>query len=204
MQLPSFVAAPLVAAFSLAFGSSAFGQDLSSKTNDVPKTEFGGHVVGLQLQTPLFGGGVRASRRMSSRFSLEVEVDKFRSPRARHADAVTGIYLIKAKHQLASLGHGRTSLFLTYGATGWFARTWRPPGLDRQPDGTFLRRPERWGTEIVVPVLPVMGFAGQHALTPHLAFRVEAQLIFGPYEDMLPVIGRVSTGVSVPIGRYRN
>lgn len=193
--------APLLALGTVLSAYAQGGGETVGKS--APKTEIGGHVMSIVWgRDYTLGRGVRVSRTIGRGFSFEVEADSMGAGRDKpYADELTWIYSLQAKHVFAGRA-ARTSLFATYGATGWAERSRKPSERIKTADGTFVIR-ERWGTSFCLPVLPTIGFGGQHVLMRFLAVRVEGVLMFGVGEDLRPVTGRLSVGGSVPVGGYR-
>jgi hypothetical protein len=89
------------------------------------------------------------------------------------------------KHNVWS--DGQTSIFATYGTSGWIERQSVPPG--------------RLEPFVVPPFLPLVGAGTQHVLASRIAIRFDAQFVIWPFEGGA-VIPRVGAGVTVPIRRY--
>lgn len=136
--------------------------------------------------TDHLGLGVRVSGRTGGRSSIEVGLDWTDALHTKRlADQVVWFYFWQMRHNFWT--KGRTSLFATYGTSGWIDRTTAPPG--------------RLKLAVVPPFLPLVGAGAQHVLASRLAVRVDGQFRIWPFETGL-VAARVAASVVVPIGRY--
>jgi hypothetical protein len=168
----------------------------------VPKIEIGGHLMGI-LWGPYYspGVGMRLTTALGRRAAFEVEVDSTGASReVPHADEVRWIYALQTRIMLGSVG--RTTVFATFGGSGWADRKSREAEQIVQPDGTIVRR-MRWKTSFAPPVLPTVGIGARHVVARYAAVRVDAQVMIGGFGDLRPVTGRLAAGVSVPLGGYR-
>jgi hypothetical protein len=169
------LAGPLAVVLSLTSAVSADAQDSTAPENPTPTVEIGIGASGLPA-VGIYGPGVRVSIARKQPFAFELGMDWTDLGRKeRYVDQIIGFYFWQVKHVLNTRDKAGPRLFATYGTAGWFER--------------------------VPPLFPVIGFGGQQVIAKHAAVRVEAQLIVLWGE--VPVTGRLSGGVSIPIGGYR-
>jgi len=136
--------------------------------------------------TDLLGPGVRVSARTGGRSSIEGGLDWTDVLHSRHwPDQIVWSYFWQMKHNVWT--DGRTSVFATYGTSGWIERQSVPPG--------------RLKPSVVPPLLPLVGAGTQHVIASHMAIRFDGQLLIWPFEGGT-LFPRVGAGVTVPIRSY--
>lgn len=135
--------------------------------------------------TDLLGLGARVSLRTGRRSAIEVGADWTDALHARRwADQIMWFYFWQMKHPIWA--DHRTSVFATYGTSGWVERQSVPPG--------------RLRAAVVLPFMPLAGMSTQHAMARRVAVRLDGQVLIWPFESGT-LFARVSGGVTVPIGR---
>ena len=136
--------------------------------------------------TDLLGVGVRVSSRTGGRSSIEGGLDWTDAFHTRHwADQIVWFYFWQMKHNVWT--DGRTSVFATYGTSGWIERQSVPPG--------------RLKPSVVLPFLPLVGAGTQHVIASRMAIRFDGQFLIWPFEGGT-LFPRVGAGVTVPIRSY--
>ena len=179
----------LAVVFVLSVTLSANAQDRTPAVEKpFPNVEIGAAASGLPGWA--YGPGVRVSVARKQPFAFELGVDWTDLGRdERYVDQMMWFYFWQVKQVLAAPASG-PRFFVTYGTAGWAERTSERFGADTRFKAAFIP-----------PLFPLLGFGGQHVLAKYAAVRVEAQLIVLWGE--VPVTGRLSGGVSIPIGAYR-
>ena len=166
----------------LVWPSTADAQDSTSAPKNVEVSA----VVSGFMGTDLFGLGVRVSGRTGGRSSFEGGLDWTDALHTRHwADQIIWFYFWQMKHTIWT--DRRTSVFATYGTSGWIERQSVPPG--------------RLKPAVVPPFLPLVGAGTQHVIASRMAIRVDGQVLIWPFESGT-LFPRVGAGVTVPIRRY--
>lgn len=135
--------------------------------------------------TDLLGLGARVSLRTGNRSTFEVGADWTDAHHdQRWADQIMWFYFWQMKHPVWA--DRRTSVFATYGTSGWIERQSVPPG--------------RLRAATVPPFLPLVGTSVEQAVARRASVRFDVQVLIWPFEGGT-VFPRVSGGVAVPIGR---
>lgn len=161
---------------------TARAQDPVSAPNNV---EVSAAVSGV-MGTDLLGLGVRVSGRSGRRASVEGGLDWTDALHTRHwADQIVWFYFWQMKHEVWT--DRRSSVFATYGTSGWIERQSVPPG--------------RLEPFVVPPFLPLVGAGTQHVIATRMAIRFDAQFLIWPFEGGT-LFPRVGAGVTVPIRGY--
>ena len=156
-----------------------------------PPVELGVGVNGIRiadidfLQPRVAGPALdlRATVPLTARFAVEalVTIDRATNSYERRDE---GLYTLQIKQRIARVSTARTHVFLTYGATGNYARV----------------SATRYAyTEADPPVFATVGAGVERTLGRYLGVRVDAQVMTVLY---LPLAVRVSAGLSIPFGRY--
>jgi hypothetical protein len=104
----------------------------------------------------------------------------------RYVDQLISFYFWQVKQTLATHQEAGPRFFVTYGTAGFAERTSEGVGANT-----------RFKPAFIPPLFPVLGFGAQHVVARYAAVRVDAQLIVLWGE--VPVTGRLSAGVSIPI-----
>jgi hypothetical protein len=161
---------------------TAHAQDSVSAPKNV---EVSAAVSGF-MGTDLLGLGVRVSGRTGGRSSIEGGLDWTDAFHTRHlADQIVWFYFWQMKHNVWT--DGRTSVFATYGTSGWIERQSVPPG--------------RLKLSVVPPFLPLVGAGTQHVIANRMAIRFDGQFLIWPFEGGT-LFPRIGAGVTVPIRSY--
>jgi hypothetical protein len=151
-----------------------------------PKTVEVSAAVSGFTASDLLGLGVRVSGRTGGRSSIEAGLDWTDAFHTRQlADQIVWFYFWQMKHTVWA--NRRTSVFATYGTSGWIERQSVPPG--------------RLKSSVLPPFLPLVGAGTQHVIASRMAIRFDAQFLIWPFEGGL-LFPRIGAGVTVPIGRY--
>jgi hypothetical protein len=160
---------------------TAHAQDSAPKNVEVSAAVSG--VMG----TDLAGLGVRVGARTGRRTSIEGGLDWTDALHSRHLpDQIVWFYFWQMKHNVWN--DERTTVFATYGTSGWIERQSVPPG--------------RLEPFVVPPFLPLVGVGTQHVIASRMAIRFDAQFMIWPFEGGT-VFPRAGAGVTVPIRRYK-
>jgi hypothetical protein len=153
--------------------------------------EIGLNATGV-LTFPAIGGDLRltASFPVSERHSIEVFGGPF-SGSASDADTkVKAFYGVQVRQTLPSHSRAGAEAFITYGAVGAvyaYTETTCFPGK-------CVKHTEN---QTLPPLIGLVGGGVQYTIAPRLAVRVEAA---GLVAFVIPIGGRISVGVTVPIG----
>lgn len=143
-------------------------------------------VVSPFTGSDLLGLGARVTVRTSPRSAFEVGLDWTDAlHRERWADQIMWLYFWQMKHTIWA--DRRTSVFATYGTSGWIQRQSVPPG--------------RLKPAVVPPFLPVLGLSSQHVMSSRVAIRLDGQILIWPFESGT-LFARVGAGVTVPVRSY--
>lgn len=138
--------------------------------------------------TDYFALGVRVSGRRGRRSFLEGGLDWTDALHTRQRpDQIVWFYFWQMKHTLWT--DGRTSVFATYGTSGWAERT------------TARADPGDLELSAIEPLVPLVGAGTQHVIASRLAIRLEGQLLIWQFESGT-FIARVGVGVTIPVHRY--
>jgi hypothetical protein len=160
----------------------AHAQDLVAAPKNV---EVSAAVSGI-IGSDLLGLGVQVGARTGGHTSIEAGLEWTDALHTtRWPDQIIWLYFWQMKHHIWT--EGRTSVFVTYGTSGWIERQSVPPG--------------RLEPFVVPPLLPLVGLGTRHVMASHLAIRVDGQFLIWPFEGGM-VSPRVSAGVTVPIRSY--
>ena len=159
----------------------------STGANPSPNVEIGAAISGLFASSGMLGPGLRITGGNGGRFSVEAGLDWTDAFNAQdNSEQVMWFYFWQVKQTLRSRGNS-SSLFATYGTAGLTGRTFVSPG--------------RLDTWLLPPILPMAGIGWQQVVAKYMAFRVDGQLVLGPFEGGSGV-PRISVGVSIPIRGY--
>lgn len=139
---------------------------------------------------------VRTTAPLTPRFAVEGVFTVGRSS-TDYYRRTEGLFLIQVRQRLASATRGAFHGFLTYGATGYWARVSQKEVRFVDDAGQLQVSPGFQYTEIDEPVVAVLGGGVQYALGRRAAIRADAQYVTFVY---IPLGVRFSGGVSVPLG----
>jgi len=149
----------------------------------------------------------RANVRLSDRFSIEPFVTYGRrsipatawAPYAVGADSqrTEGMYGVVVHQRLRSLSRSGFSSYLSYGLNGTYFKLSTPERQFVYGPRNIYTQPAYTLDQTDPMILPSVGFGIRKSLGDHLAVRADADMVtfFG-----MPVGGRASVGVVVPIG----
>jgi len=167
--------------------TSVHAQTSQPKSNPI---ELGVSGMGLLFgDSSMRGVGGRVGLPLTRHLSFEAEVDWLGFERVRRSDDVGWIYLMQVKATSPVPFHPRTTVFATAGGTGW---------ADRSQTG-----PDQWTVSVTPPILATVGGGVQQIVSRNLAVRVDGQLLLAFYEDIRPMTGRISAGLSFAIGGFK-
>jgi hypothetical protein len=143
------------------------------------------------IGSDVFGVGLRVTGVRNARIAVEAEIDWTDTAHKQHyVDQITWFYFWQVKHTLQS--QGSSSLFATYGTAGWIQRA--------QSGRAFAEG--RFDSDLIMPILPLVGIGWQRALGQHVAVRLDGQLLLWPFESGF-ISPRVGGGISIPLGSYQ-
>ena len=141
------------------------------------------------------GGDLRltASFPVSERHSIEVFAGPFAGSATDDYQKFKAFYGAQVRQTLPSLSRPGAEAFLTYGAVGTI--------------GTYTERTcypgnkcvSREESQVLPPLIGLIGGGVQYTIAPRLAVRVEAA---GLVAFVIPLGGRISVGFTVPIGAH--
>jgi hypothetical protein len=168
----------------------------------------GGDFWGEGLQH--VGAAIHATLPFSQRFALEVSTTLGRRALypSRYGGAIVeggdvhrteGLFAIVVRQRLSSTRPGLHA-FATYGLAGFFGTTSSGAIRETYPNGRVYSYPASTYSRTVGPGFPIVGGGFQKELTPHLALRADAQVLFFLF---IPAGFRTSASMVVPIGRFR-
>jgi hypothetical protein len=161
--------------------------------------------VGVSWLVPRYGdyvtdtmteptGGVRITLPFARNFAFESLVTLGRQGNdVRHR--TEGLYVLQVKQRVYANELQSIQMFVTYGAAGYYAHVVQ---REIQRDGVVQTRGFSY-SEVEQPLATMFGIGVQRRLGQRIAIRADAQLLTLLY---LPLGYGVSTGVSIPLGRY--
>ncbi len=167
----------------------------------------GGDFWGEGLQH--VGAGIQATLPFAQRFALELSTTlggRALYP-SRYGGAIVeggdvhrmeGLYAVAVRQRLSSTRPGLYA-FATYGLAGFFGTTSYGAIRETYPNGRVYSYPASTYSRTVGPGFPIVGGGVQRELTPHLALRADAQVLFFLY---IPAGFRTSASMVVPLRRY--
>ncbi len=168
----------------------------------------GGDFWGEGLQHA--GAGLHATLPLTRRFALEVSTtlgarslptvwQGAAAVEGGDVHRTEGMYTIAVRQRFES---GRPGLygFVTYGLAGFFGTTSRGAVRVTYPNGNVYSYPGSTRSRTLGPQFPILGGGVEKELTPHLAFRADAQVLFFL---IIPTGFRTSVSMVVPLGHYR-
>ena len=163
-----------------------WASSVSAQTFDQRRVELGIGVGGAaSWWTPSVGGGeVRVSAPMGDRKAIEAIGGV---SAVRVGGDTVGFYGVQIQQRLRRVAEGDVQPFISYGVIGVVinSRTdYRGPGGSR--------------TLVTPPFIGLIGGGAQRRIASRLNARLEVQAVMAL---VVPVAIRVSTGVSVPLGR---
>lgn len=135
---------------------------------------------------------------VSRRFALEGGMALARriGPFERRID---GLYSVSLRQRLLRLSDERTDVFLSYGAFGVVQHRRVPPYTLQLPGGGWKEMPGFSYTNVDEPYGVQVGGGVQRQLGRRFAWRAEAEVMAFAW---IPLGVRVSTSLSIPLGRY--
>jgi hypothetical protein len=135
------------------------------------------------LDSELVGVGIRAGVSVSDRSTFEASVEWMDLGRKRYyADQLVWVSTVQGRRRIQGDQRHGSSVFITYGATGFANRTTRPSGME-----LFF----------VPPLLPTVGVGWHYGSEGRLGARVDLQTLWLVGESL--VGPRVSAGASLRI-----
>ena len=179
----------------------AFAQDDSGvESAGVESAAFGARqarpvevLLGVDGVTSWIGNGrdvrLSISAPKGERLSFEFFGGGYHDVGAQNQYDTDAIYGFQIKQRIMSRLRPGIEPFVTYGAMGI---------VGRQLCGKTPCRPAK-PAQVVPPFLGLLGAGVQHAITPHLGLRIEAQ---GGFFAFIPVGLRLSAAVTVPFGHF--
>jgi hypothetical protein len=174
----------------------AFAQEGGRPASDRP-VEIG--VSGTAVLTWMTSGGdlrTTINFPVSERVSIEVFGGPYRETYRGDGGLdlhIDGFYGVQVRREIDRGRRAGFTPFLTFGAAGVVAR-------DQTYDCSYATCRRRETTQVIPPLVGLVGGGVQYTVTPRLAVRVEVQ---GLVALVLPLGARVSVGISVPVGhRY--
>jgi len=172
---------------SVSAGAQETGTTAESSALTVEIAVMGSAFPALGIYAP--GARVTIARRTPFAFELGIDwTDVAR--RERYVDQLMWFYFWQVKQSFAAQAETGPRFFVTYGTAGWVERSGEGAGANR-----------RFKPALIPPLFPTFGAGGQAVIGKYAAVRVEAQLVVLWGE--VPVTGRLSGGVSIPLGHYR-
>jgi hypothetical protein len=156
------------------------------------------------------GAGIHATLPLTERFALEVSTtlggralhpsrDGFVIIEGGDVHRTEGLFAVAVRQRFSSTRPGLYG-FATYGLAGFFGTTSYGAIRLTYPDGHVYSSPATTYRDMVGLWFPIVGGGVQKELTPHLAVRADAHVLFFLY---FPAGFRTSASMVVPIGRYR-
>ena len=198
----------VAALVSLCAATPARAQDTSAGLAvAVPRVEFGANAGGLLAGGEgLFTPGVRVGVALNRRFAIESGFDSLEFDRSSYGNSWTSMYFAHVKQTIRAGTERMPSIFATYGGAGILYHSHFNGQTFNTSDGRVYTSPERSNTDVSRPFIASAGIGMQQVIAKYAAVRVEAQLMVVPEylgAGASAFGGRVSAGVSVPIGGYR-
>ena len=181
--------------------SSAMAQ--TSSVTDAPiarSVRIGSSLDAFGVWTGFGGGGLAfADVRVGFPFARRFTLESFASIPRKEYESFFGVYGFQVKQRVVRASSQTREVFATYGGIGVYEHTraheWRYTTSAGRTD--VYTTPSH--TFVSPPLMPMVGAGVEQWLSDRFAIRFDGQGIVWPYP--VAVIGRVSAGVSVALGR---
>ena len=118
----------------------------------------------------------------------------------RLAGDTVGFYGVQRQHRLRHDEESHVESFFSYGVIGVFSHSRRPEYRYRAANGSMVVTPASSRTYVVPPFIGLLGGGAERQMTSRLKARLEVQAVMAL---VIPVAVRVSTGVSIGLGKNR-